>query len=305
MKIIIAVTTSVLLSACDVPIPLQNLMDSAKNLMGMSPAKKETSPQPGASPAASPLSAAAAAMAANSELLTEMFQVTFHQKEIEDQSLFSSLVSSLNQGASLEGIYRGLVMGSRYRVLESKAKAASPDAIKFFATEMGELQAGMKSPSSFTKDTAKQAPTIDYPEGAADSPPSAGANGPDSYTFGDTEKKEAAPVPQSEPSGKRTKKEIASEILDDFIGATPFTLKRVLADEALRKIDELKDSPADLAQWYASLVVRLAETGTDFGLPQRNTTDYDFHFRFARTMSVDRVKWEVLNRYHRVINRIE
>lgn len=248
-----------------------------------------TEVKPSPSPTATP-NAAEAAVKANAELLTEMYQVTFNKKEIEDQSQFVSLVSSLNQGASLEGIYRGLVMGSRYRVLESKAKAASPNAIKFFAIEMGELQGTMKYPTQFNKETAKQFPSIDFPEGASDTP--------DSLTFGDDNREHA-------DGTKKTQKEITEEILQDFIGATPFTLKRVLAEEVLKKMDEMKDSPLDLPQWYATLVVRLAETGTDFGLPQRNSADFDFHFRFAKTMSVDRVKWEVLNRHLRIINRLE
>ena len=220
-----------------------------------------------------------------------MFQVTFNKKEIEDPSQFSGFLSSLNQGASLEGIYRGLVMGARYRVTESNAKAASPAAIKFFASEMSELQNGMKNPTVFSKDTAKLFPTIEYPEGTNDSIP-------DKLTFGDTKEGE-------KDAAKKDKNQLTAEMLQDFIGATPYTLKRVLAEEALKKMDEMKDSPADLAQWYAGLVVHLSAANTDFGLPQRNSSDFDFHFRFARTMSIDRVKWEVLNRYHRIINRIE
>jgi hypothetical protein len=285
MKKISVVIACLCLSACDVPAPLENAVDSIKKMMGMAF-------QPKATPSPSPAqNAEASAVKANAELLAEMYQVTFNQKEIEDQAQFSSLVSSLNQGASLEGIYRGLVMGSRYRVLESKAKAASPDAIKVFAVEMSELQSAMKNPTHFNKDTAKQFPSIDFPEGADDSTP-------DSYTFGETKDENGAEV-------KKDKTQVAEELLQNFIGATPFTLKRVLAEEVMKKIDEMKDSPADLAQWYAGLVVHLSSANTDFGLPQRNSSDFDFHSRFARTMSVDRVKWEVLNRYHRIINRIQ
>jgi hypothetical protein len=284
MKIFYLVTSCILLSACEVPIPVQNAVESAKKLMGMPI-------EPKATPAVSPaLSAEATAVKANAELLAEMFQVVFNKKEVDDPSLYTSLLPSLNQGASLEGIYRGLVMGSRYRVWESKAKAASPNAIKFFAMEMGELQDGMKSPSQFTKETAKLAPSIDYPEGAD--------NTPESLTFGDQKDSNQEDV-------KKTKQQITEEILQNFIGATPFTLKRILSDEALKKMDEMKDSPNDQAQWYAALVVRLSVAKTDFGLPQRNSDDFDFHSRFAKTMSLDRVKWEVLNRYHRIINRLE
>jgi hypothetical protein len=286
MKMIAALLICVSLTACNVPAPLENSVESFKKMMGMA-----FQPKGPPRPSPTPMSAEAAAGKANAELLAEMIQTTFNQKSVEDQSLFVSLVSSLNQGASLEGIYRGLVMGSRYRVLESNAKAASPDAIKFFASEMGELQAGMKMPTVFTRDNAKQFPTIDFPEGVSD-------NGPDHLDFSPTKDDNQEPT-------KKTAQDITAEMLQDFIGATPFTLKRVLADEVMKKIDEIKDSPADLAQWYATLTVRLSGANTDFGLPQRNTNDFDFHFRFAKTMAVDRVKWEVLNRYHRIINRVE
>lgn len=282
MKILLIVASAVLLSGCNVPIQVENAVESLKKLVGMQITPKAT---PSASPA---LSAEAAAGKANAELLAEMFQVVFNKKEVDDPSLYSSLLPSLNQGASLEGIYRGLVMGSRYRVWESKSKAASPNTIKFFAIEMGELQESMKNPTHFTKETAKLAPSIDFPEGADDTP--------ESYTFG---------TQSTETETKKTKQQITEETLQNFIGATPFTLKRILADEALKKMDEMKDSPADLALWYAAFVVRLSTSKVDFGLPQRNSDDFDFHSRFAKTMSIDRVKWEVLNRYHRIINRLE
>ena len=278
-------------------------------------------------PSPSP-SAEASAVKANAEILTEMFQVVFQQKEIEDQTLFASLVSTLDQGASLEGIYRGLVMGSRYRVLESKARAASPESIKFFASEMGELQPGMRSPTTFTKDTAKLFPTIDFPEGVESAGgqgagtgqgsdgegkvvEALGKDGPDSLTFGDDSKPAAniKPSPTSAPhiahdQSKKSQKEIVDEMMQDFIGATPFTLKRVLCEEVMEKMDEIKGSPGELAQWYATFVVRMAATGVDFGLAQRNSVDFDFHFRFAKIISFDRLKWEVLNRYQRVLNQL-
>jgi len=289
MKIIIVLLLSIFMSSCYVPPPLENIAESLKKMMGMAFQQLAT-PSPSPTPALDPK---IVATKANAELLTEMFQVTFNKKEIEDPSQFSGLLSSLNQGASLEGVYRGLIMGARYRVTESKAKAASPAAIKFFASEMSELQAGMKNPTEFSKITAKEFPTIEYPEGTSDS-------GSNSLTFGNDQQ-----GAQEKDKNKKDKNALAAEMLQDFIGATPYTLKRVLSEEILKKVDELKDSRADLAHWYAGLVVHLSDANTDFGLPQRNSSDFDFHFRFAMAMSQDRVMWEVLNRYHRIINRIE
>jgi hypothetical protein len=105
-------------------------------------------------------------------------------------------------------------------------------------------------------------------------------------------------------NGQRDKREFAEEVLQKFIGATSFTLKRVMAEELLKKMDELKDSPMDLAQWYATTVIRASESKLDFGLKQRNVKDFDFHHDFAKRVPMDRLKWEVLNRYHRIFNHL-
>jgi|GEM_PF-2310644 len=220
---------------------------------------------------------------ANSELLSEMMKVVFNEKEIDDRSNFGTLVHTLNEGASLEGIYRGLVMGSRYRGIEAKSKAASPETLKVFAYEMAQIQSDMKSPTEFTKD-ARKAPSIEYPDGIADTP----AELPDSQ----------------EVKPKLDQKQVRENLIHLFIGASPYTLKRVLAEEAMKKMDEVKDSTGEMAQWYAKTTLRLISTHVDFGLAQRNLADFDFHFKFAQNMAEDRVRWEVLNRYHRLMNAV-
>ena len=217
----------------------------------------------------------------NSELLAEMNKVIFNEADVDNKTDFGNLVLTLNQGASLEGIYRGLVMGSRYRALETKSQAANPTELKAFANEMAELQDSMKNPSEFTSEE-KKAPSIEYPDGS-ESVPTVHAGSQD------VEK-------------KKDKAIVRDELLQTFIGASGYTLKRVLCDEALKKFDEMKDDRGDMAQWYAKLVIRLAASKVDFGLALRNQADFDFHFKFAQKMATDRVKWEVLNRYHRYLN---
>jgi hypothetical protein len=221
---------------------------------------------------------------ANLELLSEIMKVVFNEKEVEDKSNFGELAHSLNQGASLEGIYRGIIMGSRYRGMEAKSKAASPTVLKAFAHEMAEIQTDMKDPTVFTQE-ARKIPSIEFPDEntAGGDIPTAAANSQD--------------ITQ-----KKDKKEIMNSLLQMFIGASPYTLKRVLGEEALKKMDEMKDSPGEMAQWYAKTTTQLCESKIDFGLAQRNLTDFDFHFKFAQKMAPDRVKWEVLNRYHRYLN---
>ena len=222
----------------------------------------------------------------NSELLFEMMSVVFDTTDIANKSDFGALVHSLNQGASLEGIYRGIIMGARYRGQESSEKGASPATLKAFALEMAEVQADMKNPTVFHEGEAKKPFEIEYPEGPTTS---------------------AATPAEDRPVLK--KEENALELLKMFVGASHFTLKRVLADETLKRIDEFQNSAGQLdvnalAQWYAQFAVRMAATKVDFGLKQRNEADYDFHFKWAQHMAADRVKWEVLNRDHRYINAI-
>jgi hypothetical protein len=223
---------------------------------------------------------------ANSELLAEMMKVVFHSDQVQDRSEYGGLTHSLNQGASLEGIYRGIVMGSRYRGMENGSSSASPKVLKAFVLEMVDLQATMKNPTEFQIEEAKKAPTIEYPDGE-----------PAHHGVGS--KQDTQEVKQ-----KKERTVAINELLHIFIGASQYTLKRVLADEGMKKLDELKDAPGELAQWYAKFVLHMCGTGVDFGLELRNRPDFDFHFKFAQRMAPDRVKWEVVNRYHRYLNYV-
>jgi hypothetical protein len=266
--------------SCKTPEPVEKGVEAIKRIMGLAFQKTEI-------PVASPTPMDPASMAkANAEILMEMIMVTFHQKDVLDQDQFQSLLSSLNQGASFEGIYRGLVLGSRYRVLESKGKAASPLALKFFALEMADLQLSMKNPTRFDPNTAKNLPEIDYPEG----------------DDGGVANQSGTSEGVADEAPKLSRMELTESILQTFIGATQYTLKRVLAEEALKKIEELSESRVELTRWYASLVAHLSQSNVDFGLPLRNDPNSLFHQQFAQTVSKDRVIWEVLNRYHRILN---
>lgn len=244
-----------------------------------------------ASPTPEPTTGVAALARANSELMSEMMKVVFKDPKAGDPSEFGAWVHSLNQGASLEGIYRGLIMGSRYRAMESTGQAAAPQVLKLFVTELVELQLSMSQPTVFESEESSLPPSIDYPgESKVLSRPRAGVP-----------KIQAAHHDQ-EVRPKKDRVQLSNELLSIFIGATPYTLKRVLAEEGLRKLDELASSPGELGQWYAAWVIRLSSTPVDFGLEQRKKPDFDFHFNFSQKMSLDRVKWEVLNRLHRLLN---
>jgi hypothetical protein len=216
------------------------------------------------------------------EILAEMFRVVFDTREVADDEFFEGLLSSLHQGASIEGVYRGLIRGQRYRSLEIGSMGADPSQVRFFASEISLLQDSMREPTRFDTKESRGVPTIEYPE----------------------EDSSIGSSPAQEPKPRLKKEDLEKALLQDFAGSSHYTLKRILGDEALRKIEELKGSRADLSRWYASTVLRLQKTGVDFGIPLRNSGDFGMHLRFAENMPLDRVIWEVLNRYHRCINAL-
>src|SRR5581483_2838831 len=97
-------------------------------------------------------------------------------------------------------------------------------------------------------------------------------------------------------------KEALSSYLEYFSGSSLFRLKRVLGEEALKLVWQLRKSPEDLALWYANWVTHMAEKKINFGLVLRNKPDEKFHYQWAMHTPVDRIEWEILNRYHRMLN---
>ena len=81
------------------------------------------------------LSPSARQAKANAELLHEMYKVVFDH-EPADRGEFGNLVDSMNQGASLEGMYNGFVHSSEYARLEESGTQASPGASKYFLEEV-------------------------------------------------------------------------------------------------------------------------------------------------------------------------
>jgi hypothetical protein len=78
-----------------------------------------------------------------------------------------------------------------------------------------------------------------------------------------------------------------------------------LGDEALRVLSTKTSSPEELALWYGKWAANMASRKVDFGLALRNKPSPEFHARWARQAPPDRLKWEVLNRLHRVLNEAE
>jgi hypothetical protein len=228
---------------------------------------------------------------ANAELLREMHQVIFIQ-EPKDRSAFGSLVDSMNQGASLEGIYNGLVHSDEYRRLEASGISASPEALRAFGEELAALESELAAPVEFDAQGIARPPSevdgvkvIEYGKPS----PSPRADG----------------APSARPSmSVAARAALAEKYSRQFVGAPVYVLKRVIADEALRVVASKRDYPEKLALWYSRWVAHMSARKVDFGISQRNQADEAFHYKWALTAGEDRIAWEVLNRLHRVLNAL-
>jgi hypothetical protein len=211
---------------------------------------------------------------ANAGLLREMMLVVF-MKQPKDVAEFNSYLSVLQQGATFEGIYNGFTHSSTYRQLEITNRGATPIALKTFGEELAALEADLPQATEFTAASALPLAKPVMPEFVPD-----------------------RPTPSAAPAKVLT----AEEYSHLFVGASIFTLKRVLGDEALKVVATKKDFPGKLALWYSDWVVKMCGRGVDFGLPDRNRADAEFHNGWALRATLDQLEWEVLNRVHRILN---
>ena len=211
---------------------------------------------------------------ANAELLHEIYEVVFI-REPKDKAFFGTYVDTLNQGASLEGIYNGFTHSSAYRQLEMVQTGAKPKALHVFAEELFMLESALPAPTVFDEKSAKPLPLA--VSLSADPLPVETAS-PATIPFG------------------------VAQYSRIFASSSVYTMKRVLGDEALKVIAAKKSVPRDLSLWYGKWVVHMGDRKVDFGVPLRNSADESFHAKWLLSVSEDRVTWEVLNRIHRVLN---
>ena len=96
---------------------------------------------------------------------------------------------------------------------------------------------------------------------------------------------------------------LSQEALRPYKGLSLYGLKRVLGDEALRIVNDRGTDREKLAQWYSKWVIHMTQRKVDFGIPLRNNPDANFHYKWALASSEDQLKWEILNRLHRLLNK--
>ena len=94
----------------------------------------------------------------NRQFLREMYEQVY-AKRLTDLAFYSSWMNVLEQGASIEGVYRGLTLSDSYRALERGT--VSKEARDFFAREVAYLEVlknpKLRSESELAKELAKSA----------------------------------------------------------------------------------------------------------------------------------------------------
>ncbi len=236
------------------------------------------------------LSTAAKNAKANSEILHEMFLVTF-MREPKDRSEFGNWVDTLNQGASFEGVYNGFTHSVEYRRLEATYGGASVTALRVFAEELAYLEVELPKPTEFDWVSSSPLPS----EKEAPTRVLEIENHPSPLP---------APTDTTIPHYKELV-ELRDRYIRQFVGSSVFTLKRVLSDEALKVVSEKSQYHEKLALWYSKWVMRVLQRNIDFGIPLRNKFDENFHYKWAIENADDRIRWEILNRLHRLINEFD
>jgi hypothetical protein len=230
----------------------------------------------------------------NAELLAEAIRVVFG-REPKDAGAFEQYHASLNQGATLEGVLNGLLHSSAYREAESAAPKASALARAFFIDEVIRLQESLVTtghdPIPFSDASAKPLAKIEFPTGAE-----TGTRGPAS------------------PGWKYDRKTAPEAYAKAFADASAPLLRRVLVESVEARVDAFPSGASeDFGSWYAELSARLSGAGVDFGMAERNVKDPAYYrAMFAGLVKTrspaevrDRILWESLNRYLRILNHLD
>ncbi len=239
--------------ACESPLGLESQNPTAEP--SLTPLEKEKT--------AEGLSSVAKKSKANSEIFHEMFVVVF-MREPKDRSEFGNWVDTLNQGASLEGVYNGLTHSEDYRRLEKTSPKASEKAVKAFREEITLLEIELSIPTQLEN------------FGLASL-----------FTLKRVLSDEALKVLAAKNNVNKAALAVNGAVVP---AANPSSAKN-------------EESPrVKLAGWYSKWAVHMAQKNVDFGVALRNKPDEAFHFKWATEVSEDQIVWEVLNRLHRILN---
>ncbi|MBU6374461.1 MAG: hypothetical protein KGQ59_00540 [Bdellovibrionales bacterium] len=236
----------------------------------------------------------------NAELLQELYRVVLAINP-KNPSEFGNWLNSLNQGASLEGVYNGFTRSDLQRAREADTKTtANPKAIGVFVRELVDLLMEFREIPELTFEDAKPLSSISTAAEEVSEAPSSlvitKPQAPDSF-------QPFASPSASSTSSQPSREQLEAKMTRIFSGASVFTLKRVLGEWGLKVLAfHREESRERMRDWYADFAAKQARKGVDFGLDLRREPNREFHRNWAEQVSDDLIRWEVLNRLHRVLN---
>jgi ABC-type uncharacterized transport system permease subunit len=175
---------------------------------------------------------------------------------------FVRLLNALEQKGSMEGIYNGIVYSREYR--DRERGSAPISSVKAYARWMTQLAIEQQHDPLRLKQDPNAA----------------------------TEALQGLDARRAELQEKYER---------EALSLSNFALKRRLAEEALKTVELKKEYREKLATWFGKFALFANTFAVDFGLAQRNNPDEYFHYKWALEADLDRVKWECINRVHRVL----
>lgn len=100
------------------------------------------------------------------------------------------------------------------------------------------------------------------------------------------------------------KKKPKEEFLAKFKDAPFFSAKRALGDALLSHLDEIANDHPRIAKGFSKFAERsiALDPKVSFGSKSRDESSVDAIESWAKTATLDSIKWEALNRIHRVLN---
>lgn len=229
---------------------------------------------------------------AQSEILSEMHKVVL-KAPLKDRKKYAGLLGALEEGASLEGIYRGFVSTPEYRELEKRGPRASGDVFERFVTLLMDAQLSLPEARILMPQDGDPPKRLGYQHLVN---PKRGTN---EGTLLKAHLELYRKALKSARSGNAQK--LDALYREIFSRSSIYTLKRILSDEVLRLMDSMKNHPIRMAEWYSNFAVTSTAYQIDFALEPRNSAEADMHRKWALKAEYEQVVWEVLNRIHRLL----
>ncbi len=204
------------------------------------------------------------------QFLTELYSVVLNREPTPQE--FQEWLNVLSQQGSYEGIYHGIAQNEEYRARE--VGAAPLGAMKLYADLMTEIALEARYDPLTLKEKQRRAE---------------GTEGLSSHV-------------QEKQANSEEIKKLKAQYEQAALSKSFFTLKRETVAEALRMMELKRDYHEKFATWFGKFVLFTNGKNVDFGLAERNANEEQTHYRWALTHTDDQVRWEVINRIHRLFN---